>query len=131
MKLSYRGLKEDYKGITAMKIDPKKLRRPYGNGGYRTFKATLAEENYDRLCELVPTGAGKFGSALINLSIQLFYALMKGKGIVSVVEKLCRALGSDPDALRTLAENTMRFSLTLKVASDKASGDLVVIMEEE
>lgn len=114
-----------------MRLNPKKLRRPYGNGGYKMFKATLAQANYARLKQLVPTGAGQFGSALINFSIEVFYMLIEGSGVADAVKKFCRVFDGDPDALHTLAQNAMKFAIALKVASDKAAGNLVVMIEKE
>ena len=113
-----------------MKIKAKELRRPYGSGGYRSFKATLDRSNYAKLQDLAPTGAGKYGSALINLAIELLHALYTGRGMGSVAQRIAASVDNDEGRLYTLAKVAMTLSLQLKVIADKKAGRLTVVKEE-
>lgn len=128
MKLQYKGIKDENLG--PMKINPAALKRQYGTG-YREFKATLSPENYERICQLVPTGAGRFGSALINLAIELLWLILRGEELGPVVEKITGALGNDDEAIAKVAKTAMTLALGLKVAGDKAAGRLVIEEEKE
>lgn len=119
MKAKYKGIKNNELG--PLTIYPRALKRGYGEG-YREFSATLSKDNYGRLCQLVPTGQGKFGSAMINLAIELAHALLRGEDLPAVAERLGAAIGMDEEALMELAKTTMTLALALKVVADKVGG---------
>ena len=123
MQTKYKGIKNNKLG--PLTIHHRALKRPYATG-YREFSATLSPENYERLCQLVPTGQGKFGSAMINLAIELVHALLKREGLIDVAERLGTAVGMEEVWLAELAETTMTLALALKVLADKVGGRLVV-----
>jgi len=109
-----------------VKINAKFLRRKYGSGNYTNFKVTLDESNRAKLQELAPTGAGKYGSALVNLAIELLYAMFTGQGLGNAAQRMAGAVGNDEGSLYTLAKLAMNLSFQFKVMADKTVGRLVV-----
>lgn len=112
-----------------MKINAKFLRRPYGSGNYTNFKVTLDKANRERLQALAPTGAGKYGSALVNLAIELLYAFFTGQGLGDVAQRMAGAVGNDEQSLYVLSKLAITLSLQFKVIADKIAGRLNVMEE--
>jgi hypothetical protein len=113
-----------------VRINAKYLRRKYGSGNYTNFKVTLDKSNRAKLQELAPTGAGKYGSALVNLAIELLHAMFTGRGLGDVAQRMAGAVGNDEQSLYALAKLAMNLSFQFKVMADKVVGRLKVIEEE-